>query len=168
MRDNMDAHDGNNGLNRNENGILRTYVKLRNEALAHIGSEYRTIRAFAFLLIIADTGLSPDEVRKLEIENIDHADSIGLVSCRTRGINDDSCISVNLQKASSDVLDAYMESRRALLDEYSFDSPYLFPSRITINEMMPPEAIEGIADTVSEICGENIDIELLRETFGPQ
>ncbi|MGE0015007.1 MAG: hypothetical protein AB7S83_02315 [Candidatus Methanomethylophilaceae archaeon] len=147
---------------------LRTYIRLRNKALGNIGSDFRTIRAFAFMMIVAETGLGPEEVRKLEMDNLDPASSIGIVSCRTRGVDGESCISVNLQKAGSDVLAAYMESRRAFLEEYSFDSRYLFPSRMTTNGIMPPEAVNGIVDTVSDLCKEKIDIELLRDIFGSQ
>lgn len=150
------------------NGVQRTYSRLRKEALAHIGSDYRTVRAFTFLLIVADTGLGPDEVRRLETDNLDLSPKTGIISYRTRGIDDDSCISVSLSSASSCVLSAYMESRRAFLEEYSFDSQYLFPSRIALNGVMPPEAVQGIVDTVSEICNGKVDLELLRETFGPQ
>ena len=168
MRDNMDAHNLRGCSESEDSRVLRTYVRLRNRALTNIGSDFRTIRAFAFMMIVAETGLGPEEVRKLEIENLDPASSIGIVSCRTRGVDGESCISVNLQKAGSDVLGAYMESRRAFLEEYSFDSRYLFPSRMTINGIMPPEAVNGIVDTVSELCEERIDMKLLRDTFGSQ
>jgi site-specific recombinase XerD len=148
--------------------VLRMYIRLRNIALENIGSDFKTIRAFAFVMIVAETGLGPDEVRKLEMDNLDPASSIGIVSCRTRGLDGESCISVNLQKAGSDVLAAYMEARRAFLEEYSFDSRYLFPSRITTNGIMPPEAVNGIVDTVSDICEEKVDIGLLRDIFGSQ
>jgi hypothetical protein len=53
-------------------------------------------------------------------------------------------------------------------EEYSFRSRYLFPSRITPNGIMPPEAVNGIADTVSDICEEKVDMGLLRDIFGSQ
>ncbi len=146
---------------------LQPYFSLRNEAMSHIGSDYKTMRSFAFLMIVADTGLSPEDVRTLEMENIDHAPSMGIMSCRSRGINEDSCISVTLHKTTSEILAAYLESRRAWLEEYSFDSFYLFPSRLTVSGIMPPEAIDGIKETVSKICRRTIDIDLIRETFGP-
>lgn len=147
--------------------ILQPYFSLRNEAISHIGSDYKTMRSFTFLMIVADTGLSPEDVRTLEMENMDHAPSIGIMSCRSRGINEDSCISITLHKATSEIFTAYLESRRAWLEEYSVDSPYLFPSRLTVNGIMPPEAIDGIVEIVSKICKRTIDIDLIRETFGP-
>lgn len=155
------------GTEREGKSVLQPYFSLRNEAMLHIGSDYKTIRSFAFLMIVADTGLNPEDVRTLEMENMDYAQSIGIMSCRSRGINEDSCISVTLHKTTSEILAAYLESRRAWLEEYSFDSPYLFPSRLTVSGIMPPEAIEGIIETVSKICKRTIDIELIRETFGP-
>lgn len=155
------------GTEREGKSVLQPYFSLRNEAMSHIGSDYKTMRSFAFLMIVADTGLNPEDVRTLEMENMDYAQSIGIMSCRSRGINEDSCISVTLHKTTSEILAAYLESRRAWLEEYSFDSPYLFPSRLTVSGIMPPEAIEGIIETVSKICKRTIDIELIRETFGP-
>lgn len=152
---------------REDGNILQPYFSLRNEAILHIGSDYKTMRSFAFLMIVADTGLSPEDVRTLEMDNMDYAPSIGIMSCRSRGINEDSCISVTLHKTTSEILTAYIESRRAWLEEYSFDSQYLFPSRLTVSGIMPPETINGIVETVSKICKKKIDVNLMRETFGP-
>jgi hypothetical protein len=155
------------GTERENGRALQPYFSLRNKAISHIGSDYKTIRSFAFLMIIADTGLSPEDVRTLEMENMDYAPSIGIISCRSRGINGDSCISVTLHKTTSEIFAAYLESRRAWLEEYSVDSPYLFPSRLTVSGIMPPEAIDGIIEIASKICMNTIDINLIRETFGP-
>lgn len=165
---NMDIQNrGKWDAEREDRSVLQPYFDLRNKAILHIGSNYKTMRSFAFLMIVADTGLSPEDVRTLEIENIDYAPSIGIMSCRPRGINEDSCISVTLHKSTSEIIVAYLESRRAWLEEYSFDSPYLFPSRLTLSGIMPPEAINGIVEIASKICKNKIDIDLIRETFGP-
>lgn len=55
---------------RKDRSVLQPYFSLRNEAMSHIGSDYKTMRSFAFLMIVADTGLSPEDVRTLEMENI--------------------------------------------------------------------------------------------------
>lgn len=69
MTRDVEVSDGRAG-NSKEN-CYSQYVALRNNGIEKIGSDYNTIRAFAFAMIVAETGMDPEEVRNLEMENID-------------------------------------------------------------------------------------------------
>ncbi|MGI5964537.1 MAG: hypothetical protein ACOX8L_01615 [Candidatus Methanomethylophilaceae archaeon] len=149
-----------------ERELLGRYYILRGAGIRNIGSDYFTLRAFAFAMIVAETGMSPDEVRNLMTENIDSGIWVNMISLRTRDVGDGAALSVTMGCEGSRILSAYIDSEDVPPGSCYENSALLFPSEITDDGIMSRWEIKKMEEKVSKACGMEINFESLRRTFG--